>query len=272
MRHPLSNTPPTRAQMANAASRAAEQFIDLVLSAPDPAAPVPATPGWSITDVFGHVAMEPARYRDLARGKGNWPTRVTDLPAFNAEQIRTLPTRNRTELAAILRDGLASFLNIIEGFGDNQPLMNFDGDQRVRADRSLGTLIGEFVVHGHDIAKALGRPWPIPPHVVPMITLGQHQVLPGWINSTEAAGHTATYEFRLRKLATHIYQFSDGHLTIDPPDPGRIDVHISAEPVTALLLNYGRIDPWLPTLTGKLLAWGRRPWLAGRLVTLFHPA
>src|SRR5690606_39978752 len=67
---------------------------------------VPATPPWSITDVFGHVAMEPARYRDLARGHGTWPTRAADLPEFNAEQVATLPTRDLRSLATILHAGL----------------------------------------------------------------------------------------------------------------------------------------------------------------------
>jgi uncharacterized protein (TIGR03083 family) len=159
--------PPTRGDLLRQAARTADDFVALVLSAPDPNAPVPATPGWSFIDVAGHVAMEPARYRDLALGGGEWPASAADLPAFNAEQVRTLPTRRPDELAAILRDGLSSLLATIDGFGDDQPLMNFDGDQRVRADVALGTLIGEFVVHGHDVARALGRPWQIRPELVP---------------------------------------------------------------------------------------------------------
>ncbi|WP_020666035.1 maleylpyruvate isomerase family mycothiol-dependent enzyme [Amycolatopsis nigrescens] len=271
MRRAPTTASPSRAEMASAARSAAEEFIALALSAPDPETPVPATPGWSVTDVLGHVSAEPARYHELAHGRGRWPAQVADLPAFNAEQVSTLPTRAPAELAARLRDGLDAFLETIEGFGDDQPLMDFDGDQRVRVDRSLGTLIGEFVVHGHDLARALGRPRRIRPELVPMVLLGQHQVMPGWVDRDRTAGHTATYEFRLRGQETHVYEFHNGHLTVDPPRPGRIDVRISADPVTALLLNYGRIRPWPATLTGKLTAWGRRPWLAAGLVTRFLP-
>jgi hypothetical protein len=28
-----------------------------------------------------------------------------------------------------------------------------------------------------------------------------------------------------------------------------------------LLVFYGRISKWPPVLTGKILAWGRKPWL-----------
>lgn len=258
--------------MGHAATTAAEQLIALVRSAPDPAAPVPATPPWTITDVFGHVAMEPGRYRDLALGGGHWPARAADLPAFNNAQIADLPTRNIDELAAILRRDLQAFINTIQHLADPQALMMFDGDQRIRVDRSLGTLIGEFVVHGHDIARATGRRWPIDPDLVPMILTGLHQVMPGWVNPATAAGHTATYQVRLRGGPAHTYRFQTGQLTIDPPGPGHIDAHISAAPVTWLLLGYGRCNPLRAALTGKILAFGRRPWLAPRLATNFLPA
>ncbi|SFP06227.1 TIGR03083 family protein [Amycolatopsis arida] len=257
------------------AAATAEDFVALALSVPDPDQPVPATPGWSVTDVVGHVAMEPARYRELALGRGEWPARAADLPAFNAEQVRTLPTRRLTELTAILREGLGSLLTTIEGFSDDPPWMNFDGNQRVRADLALGTLIGEFVVHGHDIARAAGRAWPIRPEVVPLILRGQHQVMPGWVDSGRAAGHTATYEFRLRGGERYVYEFRDGRLTVQPPEPERVDVRISAEPVTALLLTYGRIGQagqLRAALTGRLVAWGRRPWLAAGLTRRFLSA
>ncbi len=264
--------PPATVAVVEAVSTMAGRFAELVESAPNPDMAVPATPDWSVTDVFGHVAMEPSRYRELALGRGDWPSRVVDLPAFNAAQIRSLPTRDVAELAATLRADTDALLATASGFGEDPPLMNFDGDQRVRADRALGTLLGEYVVHGHDIARALGRPWPIDPAHVPMIMEGLHQVLPGWVNPANAAGHNATYEMRLRGYARYVYQFRNGQLTVNPPEPGRIDVHIVADPITALLLNYGRISQWKPALTGRVFAWGRRPWLGVGFARRFHPA
>ncbi|WP_240437823.1 maleylpyruvate isomerase N-terminal domain-containing protein [Sciscionella marina] len=253
--------------VAEAVAGTARRFTELAVSAPDEDAVVAATPAWSVTDVLGHVAMEPSRYRDLALGRGEWPSRVADLPAFNAEQVRTLPTRDRADLAGILLADTDALLATIAEFGDRPPLMNFDGDQRVRADLALGTLLGEFVVHGYDIARSLGKPWPIEPSHVPIIMAGLHQILPGWAKSP---AHTASYALRLRGLASYTYVFRDGELTVDPAEPGRIDVRLSLEPVTALLLNYGRIGPVKPALTGKALVWGRKPWLGPGLVGRFH--
>ncbi|MBO0873425.1 MAG: maleylpyruvate isomerase N-terminal domain-containing protein [Pseudonocardia sp.] len=256
--------------LADALRTVATRFAELTRSAPDPYREVTATPGWSMIDLLGHVAMEPSRYRELALGRGEWPSRVVDLPAFNAEQIRTLPSRNVAELTAKLRADTESLLDAVAGFGDDPPLMNFDGDQRVRADLALGTLLGEYVVHGHDIAGTLGRPWPIDPRHVPMIMTGLNQVMPAWVDPARADGHTATYELRLRRLARYVYAFRDGKLTVNPSAAKRVDVHISIEPVTALLMSYRRLGQWAPTLTGKVRAWGRRPWLGTGFTDLFH--
>lgn len=251
----------------------AERFASLASNAPDLDRPVAATPGWSILDTLGHVAMEPSRYNDLAKGGGTWPATASKLPAFNAEQIRTLPTRNPQELADKLIADTDELVDTVAALGDESTLMNFDGNQRIRADRSLGTLLGEFVIHGRDIARTLDVPWPIHQALVPLVLDGLHQVMPGWLDPDRAAGHTATYRVRLRGLGvTHTYDIRDGRLTVDPDDTVKVDVHISADPATWLLLSYGRIDQWTPALTGRILVWGRKPWLAAGFSRLFRSA
>lgn len=268
---PISR-PPSRREFVEATRASAAQFCELALSLDGADPRVAATPDWTITDVLGHVAMEPARYRDLIAGGGEWPASAAELPAFNAEQVRRLPTRDPDRLVGILQKSVTELLDVVEGFGADAPLMWFDGDQRVRADVALGTLIGEFVVHGRDIATAAGKRWVIDPAHVPLVLTGQQQVMPGWVNPASARHHTATYDFRVRGFARYIYEFNDGVLEVNPERPRRPDVHIRAEPVTALLLTYGRIGQVRPALTGQILAWGRKPWLAARLNQRFLPA
>lgn len=259
-------------ERADAVRTMAHRFARLASQASDPRLEVKPTPGWSILDVLGHVAMEPSRYEQLALGKGSWPARAADLPAFNAEQIRTLPTRKPVELARKLIADTENLLSTIASFGTHAPMMNFDGNQRVRADRALGTLLAEFIVHGHDVAQTIGAPWPIEPSHVPIVLQGTHQVMPGWINPDTAPDHTVTFQLRLRKLdLRHTYAIERGQLHIDPDERNAVDLHISAEPVTWLLLSYGRISQWRAALTGRVLTWGRKPWLATKFATFFYP-
>jgi hypothetical protein len=57
-------------------------------------------------------------------------------------------------------------------------------------------------------------------------------------------------------------------LRIEPSPPARW-TDISADPATFMLMSYDRIGPVLPALSGKVLVWGRRPWLATRLGGVF---
>jgi hypothetical protein len=225
------------AELLEAVAEMVPRFVALAKAAPGDAR-VPATPAWNVTDVVGHVAMEPKRYLELAAGGGDWPRDVSDLAEFD----------------------------------DPAPLMRFDGDQLVPADLQVGTFLGELIVHGRDIAQAVGKEWPIDPAMVPLVYLGLHQVLPGWVDPNKAGGHTATYELRLRGSTSYVYEFTNGRLAIDPGHPRRIDAHISAEPVTALLNSYGRTGQFRPAVTGKVLVWGRRPWLALSLRDRFMSA
>lgn len=258
-------------ELLQAIAEMAPRFVALAKATP-PDMRVPATPAWTVTDVVGHVASEPKRYVELALGGGNWPRRVADLPAFNAQQVAELPTRDTGELTELLTSDVQRLLTTVGAFDDPAPLMYFDGDQQVPADLQLGTFLGELIVHGHDIAHAAGADWPIDPTMVPLVYLGLHQVLPGWVDPQQASGHTATYELRLRGSTSYLYQFTNGRLEVDPEHPRRIDAHISADPVTALLTSYGRIGPMRAAVTGRVTVWGRRPWLALSLRKRFMSA
>jgi hypothetical protein len=50
---------------------------------------------------------------------------------------------------------------------------------------------------------------------------------------------------------------------------GPVDCVISAHPVTYLLVVYGRMPLGRALLRGRMLAWGRRPWLGLRFKDLF---
>jgi putative sterol carrier protein len=66
------------------------------------------------------------------------------------------------------------------------------------------------------------------------------------------------------------YVFDGGTLRIEEPTDAPVDTHISADPPTLLLMGYGRIGPVKPALTGKLFAWGRKPWLGMKMATLIR--
>ncbi|MGV9710782.1 maleylpyruvate isomerase N-terminal domain-containing protein [Gordonia sp. NPDC003424] len=263
----------SRFDYIDAAREIGARFVDLVRGVANPDVRLAGTPAWTVTDLLGHVACTPSRYLDLAAGGDDWSPRASDVADFNAKQIANLPTRDIGTLCERLLTDLDRLLDTVCHFGARVPVMHFDGDRRIRADAALGILIGEFAVHGHDVASGVGASWPIDPALSPLIARGRHQVLPSWVDEDACRGHSATYDIRLRGCDERfVYEFTDGRLEIDPAEPRPADVHLSIDPVTALLAGYGRVSPTWAAMTGRAVAWGSRPWLAAGLGRRFLPA
>ena len=139
----------------------------------------------------------------------------------------------------------------------------------VTVDQSLFTyhLLSETVMHGYDIAHAAGRRWRIEPthaamavgqFLVPVIRALRSR---GMVEPGRAAGLHATYDLRIRGAGRFHFIFHDGALSVEDPAPRPVDCHISASPVAFLLVAWARQSQWTAIATGKLLAWGRKPWL-----------
>ena len=248
----------------------ASRFAALVTTAPHPATSVPNTPGWTVRDTAAHLATVVVRYADGPKGRGTWTSTPLELPALNHDQMQALGAAAAGDLAARLCQELATLQAQIRGYGSRLPSFRFHGGQPVRADIALGLLLGELVVHGHDIARALRRPWPIDPGHAALITEALNPILPGWVRSDRIQVFTATFELTLRGHATYIWAFRNGRLQVNPPRPGKVDVHVSGDPAALLLVFYARESPWKHIATGRILAWGRKPWLALALTSHFH--
>jgi hypothetical protein len=137
-------------------------------------------------------------------------------------------------------------------------------------------LLNEAVMHGRDIAKADGQHWPIDSihaglvfdgFIWPIIeALGPRAM----VDQKAAAGVRAVYDIRIRGGRRYRFTFDDGTLAIEPPSSGRVDCHISADAVAFLLVAWGRQSQYKAIAQGKLLAWGRKPWLGPKFRALMR--
>jgi uncharacterized protein (TIGR03083 family) len=222
---------------------------------------------WTVGETANHMSHCYPSFIDVFRG--TFSVAPEDVDSHNAEVLAEDPVHDLDVLADRVDVGAPEYLEAAISVGEDT-LVDFFTGMRVPASAVSATLLGETLVHGYDIAKAEGLPWPIEPEHAILTMEGLAPVMVHFVDEDAAAGLKAGFEIRLRGGPTQYWYFEDGRLTIENSPVSAVDCHISADPVTLLLMSYNRIGPTMPSLTGKVRVWGRRPWLAMRLGGVFH--
>jgi hypothetical protein len=93
--------------------------------------------------------------------------------------------------------------------------------------------------------------------------------MPRVVDARAAAGHRACYELRVRGLARLTVTFTNGTVAVHTEPSRRPDCVVMIEPITFFLLALGRRSAIGAIVRGKVLAWGRKPWLAPGFPALF---
>jgi uncharacterized protein (TIGR03083 family) len=264
---PVRSADSRLSQILHALDDTAGRFAALIEDAPDTKAQVPACPGWTVRDVAAHVAEATVQYGRAAWTPGPAEPAETAGPTAEAGPAAQAGAR---ELAARLHPEVAALKAHIDGLAGPVPEFRYYDGPLVPADAGLGILLGELIIHGHDVARALGRPWPVNAAHAALVVEGIGPILPVQVCPDRAQGLTATFEIRLRGHSTHVWAFRDGLLHVNPARPGRVDVHLSADPAALLLVMYKRDSQWPHIAAGRLAAWGRKPWLAFTLGRRFR--
>jgi len=254
--------PATRAALEAVARR----LVGLLEAVPDPQAPTRGL-AWTLGETSLHLADAPALYADFACGRA-LPEPTIDLGPVHAQRMAAQPERAPSVLARRLDANARRYLAETAELPATHPVPFFGGVTIQLAAQSA-ILLGEFVMHGHDVARSIGRPWPIDPAHARLILAALTALVPRYVDRARAGGLTATYQVRLRGGSSFQVRFHGGTAAVGPPHPGAADCRLTADPVTFLLVVYGRRSQWPGIVRGQLLAWGRRPWLGPRFQRLF---
>jgi uncharacterized protein (TIGR03083 family) len=259
-----------RAQAAAAAAGAASLLVALLRAGPDPG--LTAVGRWTVRDVAAHVAGGAELYAQIARGTPSPAPTIEGITALNDQILSTIGEPDLPALAGRVEAAVAGLLATADGHrGD--PDVPWHAGLRLPLSTLLAVACGEYLVHGYDIARAARVPWPVPAGWAQTVFLGALPVLPHYLLAGRAHGRPARYDIRLRgeRGARAIFTIAGGELAIEAPQAGQpADCYLSADPWAVLLVLYGRSGPLKPGLTGRIVAWGRRPWLALTLPALFR--
>jgi uncharacterized protein (TIGR03083 family) len=257
-------------RLAPALRASSGRVIELVRSAPDVGLTVPASPEWNVLQTVGHLVNVTPRFAAGPEGAGTWADEPPELAGINDEDLSTLGELRFPELLVAFEDAVEDVIRRVGRFGDDPPAYRYHGGTTVLADRALGILLAEYLIHGGDIARALRQRFPIPREEAALAIDGVAPIAEGWVDREASRGHSATYEIRIRGGGTYTLRFDDGDLEVEDGPTVTADCRISADPVAFLLVNYRRRSPWRFVPTAGLFAWGRKPWLGLGLAGRFH--
>jgi uncharacterized protein (TIGR03083 family) len=269
-----------------------ERVTAMLRSIRDPAAP--AVGQWTIGELAMHLSQAWLAVPGLARGDlsrlyevipsiadvaGDSLMRdIWELEGLTVLGVRSDPERDPAVLADRIDQRADEYFAECAGYSPTDLRPWFVEGTRVPVSTLTGHLLNETLMHGYDIARADGRRWPIKqPHAAIVI---RHLFLPvlrelgprTLVDGAKAAGLRATYDLRIRAGDRLHFIFNDGQLKVEEPGAGKVDCHISADPVAFVMMFWGRRGQWSAIATGKLMAWGRKPWLGLRFKSLIrHP-
>jgi uncharacterized protein (TIGR03083 family) len=223
---------------------------------------------WTVGQLGAHLMVNLEFGSDVLHGKGSPATTMNsaEIAALN-QSANDVVLRRGGDQVGQLETALQGWLALLST-ETLPPTVPYHGGLQLPPLRVAACLLFEYLVHGYDLATTLGRPWHIDPEHVDLAMRGVTTVMPLAVDTERARGFSATYRLRLRGQGSYTFRFDDGRLTVGGAYEGPVDCRISADPATYLLVAMGRLSPIRPALTGRMVVYGRRPWLGLRFSRL----
>lgn len=262
-----------------ALARRAGETQRLLAVGPGPATAVPGS-RWTVGEIGSHLLIVLRGFAESVRGNADRWAHAADgtgssqerLAAFNDELIGGEPRRDVGALGELIVEATEDFLAASEASLPEERMATpwYGPGATLPVSAATCLLLGEQVVHGYDIAQALGAPWPISPGEACLVFHAVAAMMPVIVDPAAAAGVHSSYDIRLRGGQRFVVRIEAGTVHVEGYDSQRVDCRLSADPEAFLLVVYGRTSQWRAIGQGKVMAWGRRPWLGLRLKGLFQ--
>jgi hypothetical protein len=231
--------------------------------------PIPGAE-WTVREAAVHLLNFSAVNADVAAGMPSPRLSLdrTYVAEDNLRRIADVPETDPNKLAGLVLDGVDRFLEATAGRSGDVEVTWHCGLKLGLAELA-GIQLGELILHGFDMATAVGYPWPIDPQHVLIVLNGYGPAFGLVVNQDRARGLNAGIGIELRDGPAFTSRFVDGRYQVEPPDSGPMDCTLSADPVAFLLVGSGRLNPLTAVALGLLAAGGQHPELALSFNQLF---
>lgn len=247
-----------------AVAEAGPRLTTVLRAARHPAAP--ALGGWDLTQVATHISHAADTILAMTRGGGNLIENLDGLGTLTQVLVEGEGRRPLGEIADRIDVTVAAFLADMEAAGEDSSCSWLLQGSEMPLSTLTCHMLNELTVHGLDVARADGVAWPIDPSHAALILQGfvfpaLHTLGRDVVVRDRAGSKQARFEVRLRGDGRVWLVFDRGELSVEGSARGRVDCHLSVDPSAFLLVAWARESQWPAIAKGRLLAWGRKPWL-----------
>ena len=249
-------------QSRDAIAGATERVAELIASIPDPLALAPDSP-WTVRDFAAHLILAGGQYTDMAHGVPS-PYQSVEPTYLHAEFTRRqadIAETDPTKLSRLFVDAMEGYLDATSDLPGDTPVI-MHGQNPYTVAGMAGVLLGEELLHGYDIATAIGRPWPLDPADTELVLAAYAPVLGFLLNPETTPGLSAGFGIELRGIREMTVRFTDGVYGLEEAGAAPVDATISADPVAFLMVGAGRLSRYQAIALGLLSVGGNRPDLA----------
>ncbi len=244
-------------------------ITEILRAQPDLTTPIGGGSYWTLREMAVHLLVGANVYRDLAAGATSPVASLAkaDLAVMMDQLIADVAESDPGKLADLVVEAVETYQHETEGRPGEQPVSWHCGTQLDLA-ATTSMMAADYVLHGYDIAAAVGAPWPIRPADA-LLGLGAYVPIMGlFTNPAATAGHSAAYGIEVRGGPRLTVRFTDGVYALEGPG-GPVDCEISADPVAFFLTFTGRMSRWQAIALDLISAGGARPELAAGFPDLF---
>lgn len=254
----------TRDELRDRIGQARDRFDRLIRTA-DPHARVPGL-DWTVHQVVAHTLSVAHRYQAVAEGR----------EFRRATHARELDEINRIELDAlmapipVIADQLNDLAAVMDAFFDtcsNERLYEAHCGAFLDGIAAQTNWLGELILHGRDVARAMRAPWEIEERDMLLIARGlmQYGEGPGYLRAGLPAGTDVCLALKLSGARPYVLHIHDGAAEMRERRPAdRPDAVLRMPASTLCDMIYQRIGPVTAARRGLMIVGGRRPWKALR--------
>jgi uncharacterized protein (TIGR03083 family) len=264
----LALTETTRDELRERIGLARDRFDRLIRTA-DPLARPPGM-DWTVQQVGAHVLSVAHRYRQVARGLGyRRAVDPADMRVINQEEMEAVMAPV-PDIADQLRALEAEMDAACDRLHDDPQEFPFHMGVMVNCAQGEANWIGELLVHGLDIARAVNVPWQISERDALLILSNAIPRCHAFVRRGLSPDVDICVGFKIPAAPHFVIHVHGGTAEVRPYRPSDCpDAVFRAPASTVVTMLYGRIGPWAAVRQG-LRVGGRRPWEALRFQSCFE--